>query len=112
MAWSISHSPEAWDNVRENLGRWSQEKLIEAWAENAWQKTYEDPEIELEKSFAEADKVRDREKSRLRNASVDVLVEMLMIVIKENDTCTNGGHEFYVDQGGTFKVPVSLEVDA
>ena len=104
MAWEISHSQEAWDNVRSNLEHWSCERLIDALADDAFE--------EQEEAGHEGAQAADVLHDDLADAHQCDLVEMAMASIATQRTCSNGGHEFYIDRKGIDRVSVTLGAPA
>jgi hypothetical protein len=100
MAWEISHTQEAWDNVRHNLLHWSKEDLAEALADDLFEKL--GMELEHEQASLDYQKL-------LLSASQEELVQVALEKIEENNLCDNGGHSFWIDIEGYHKVSVDLE---
>ena len=104
MAWEISHAPEAWDNVRTNLQHWSAGDLLDALQECKWQElTREgmDPD--------DADEPAIEYRQSLSAAPVDDLAAACVAQIESHNTCSTGGHDFWIDPEGFFEVPATLE---
>ncbi len=100
MSWEISHTREAWENVRERLSlkKWiaPMRKALVIDDVAKW-KTDEDnrsPEFQVIK-VAEA---------RYKQFSHQQLVEETMARIEDHRTCSNGGFEFYLDREGWYSV--------
>lgn len=183
MAWQISHTPEAWENVRLNLMDWDRERLTEALTDAAFEdaedgcdgpKTEECPECgggdvteecpecdgdgeveccpgdvpdlegpagvgtfvpcdecngsgEVEVSCDECDgsgevetaharfecscptatEAADKLRENLDVLAHDNLVDAAIESIEKNDTCDNGGFNFWIDREGIHTVPCS-----
>ena len=121
MAWEISHGPEAWGNAYMNLQNKPAEWLAEACATVA-----ADRQQELDNAFWDACWRRDvddeninnvpdwqwsynRALDRLHDCPHHVLVDHAMQCIEINNTCDNGGFNFYIDNGGFYTVSVDYE---
>lgn len=102
MAWEISHSQEAWDNARHNLGLWDADKLREALTDDAFelaeQGGHTDP-ADAAAALAEL----------LVDTPQDLLVDLCMTTIEDHRTCCNGGHSFWIDREGFHTVPVDFQ---
>lgn len=105
MAWEISHTQEAWDNARSNLEHWTRDRLITALADDAF-------EAQEEGGHDNADQAADVLRDVLANADQCDLVEMTIASISTHQTCSNGGHDFWIDRQGYHTVSVSLEAPA
>ena len=104
MAWSISHSQEAWDNVRENLAEWTPERLVAAICDDRFEEVQERG-ASLENCEAAANALR----AKIAGLTVDVLVNTAIERIEMHRTCSNGGFEFYVDRHGYYTVSCDRE---
>ena len=104
MAWEISHAPEAWTAVRENLEGWTRDDLVEALTDDA----FEAAESNGQCGEAAADmlgELLDNEQTVGHDTLVDLCVEAISL----HNTCDNGGHNFYIDREGHHTVPCSSE---
>lgn len=102
MAWEISHTHEAWANARHNLSLWERDDLIQALSDDAFelaeQGDHTDP----------ADAARVLEEL-LEDSPKDLIVEMCIRTIEDHQTCSNGGHNFWIDREGYHTVPVDFQ---
>ncbi len=112
MAWEISHSPEAWDNAARNLATWDREQLIEALTDDAFE---EQEEAGSDNPQLAADTLREllENADGFGNALVahDTLVDMALRTIERHNTCSNGGHDFWIDRQGFHTVPVDFTAE-
>jgi len=116
MSWEISHSAEAWSNAYANLEDKTQKWLAEACAtvaadrQESLDKTFWDACWDLGIDDSNIDNVPnwrwsyDRALSQLADVPHDVLVDEAFRYIEANNTCDNGGFNFYVDTGGFYTV--------
>ena len=102
MAWEISHSPISWILVRANLRAWRKGWLVSALCDVQY--------IEAERADTEYD--QDTYKSTIIGLDTETLVDLCLDAIEKHNTCSNGGHEFYIDPEGYHTVPVSLTDEA
>ena len=112
MAWEISHMTEAWDAARTNLDGWSRDRIVEALTDDA----FECAEQNGQDGAAAADILRSMieetdHTGRIQMVPHDVLVDMAIHTIGLHNTCTNGGHEFYIDREGYHTVPCSITAE-
>jgi hypothetical protein len=101
MAWGISHSPEAWENARANLLNWDREALLNA--------LYDDAFSRAGGAGDSAEDAADVFRSLIEDEPIEELVEKCMSAIAAHGTCSNGGHEFYIDPEGFHTVPVDYQ---
>lgn len=100
MSWEISHTQQAWYNVRSRLGlkKWivpmRRALVIDDVAK--W-KTDEDDQR------PEAQVIKEGE-TKYKTYAHPQLVEETMLRIEDHRTCSNGGHEFYLDREGWYSV--------
>lgn len=100
MAWEISHSQGAWDTARANLEHWSCEALIAALADDVF-------EAQEEGGHDNGSEAADVLRDVLADADQCDLVEMAIASISTHQTCSNGGHDFWIDRQGYHTVSVS-----
>ena len=113
MTWEISMSAEGWQDFERGLFEQTFDWLREAcatcvadgkeanakelngehWDDDDW----EDIEVDWEKEYNEAYNERV-------NLPHDRLVDEAMRWAKDNNSCSNGGWDIYVDAGGYFKI--------
>ena len=118
MAWEISHTADAWGTAYENLCdkpiNWlaealatdkanQQEKLNKLFWDACWTLDIDDSNID-----AIPDWQTDYQNALDQFAAMNkqFLVDGCFAAIERNQTCSNGGWEFYVDEGGHFRVEV------
>ncbi len=94
MAWEWSHSPEAYQNVRDNLELLSKEILIECLAEFR-EKELGDADDDREDFGADYDNyVKELTEDKFHTA--ETLAGELWPKIEELRTCDNGGHDAHL----------------
>ncbi len=103
MAWEISHSPEAWDAARTNLEGWTRDQLVEALTDDAFEAAENNEQSGSEAADLLGDLLEENEVAH------DTLVDMAIRSIELHMTCTNGGHEFYIDREGYHTVECSTD---
>jgi hypothetical protein len=102
--WEISHTREAWENVRLRLSLKKYRKtMIEA--------LLADDAAVMEESDDGADgfdyeKWRRQAIHKYRGFSHSALVDAVMDRIEDHRCCANGGYEFYLDRDGWYSVSV------
>ncbi len=104
MAWSWSHTPEAYANARENLLDLSPELIREIWAEwQAWNGDSVVPQIDVD-TF-------DAEHARAAELPVDALASDIWEKASELATCDNGGWQAWLCPFGcdAHKAPFDRE---
>ncbi len=94
MVWEISHTAEAWANVRARLNTWERDRLLNALVD-----------VYLEKhprilNSRKVDRHIARYRYRLSFASVEALAGACVEAIEQHMTCDNGGFHFYIDREG------------
>lgn len=87
MAWSISITPEGWSALYEACHAQDASFLRRAIIENARQR-----------------KIKGRSKWRLGRLRQQTLADWAYDLIKDNDTCDNGGFKYWVDPAGYYKI--------
>jgi len=95
MSWEISHSVEAWESVRKRLSLKKWIPHMRTALENRAFDSVEglnDPQFKVEVK-------------RIKALSHQDLVDETMAVIEEHNTCSSGGHEFYLDAEGYERCP-------
>ncbi len=108
MAWSISMTPEGWDNVRRNLHGWDKKRLVDALCDDRFEAV--ESKGGTFHATAAADKMREQLMHPLQ--SIDGLAEMCFDAVQSNNLCDNGGHKVWIDREGCHKVPVDLDDNA
>ncbi len=98
MAWEISIGPEAWGELREQLDKLTDDKLIEAMLDDKQEK------VRRKAGDEHAKAARAAEAERLKQLSHDDLVDAAYNLMKENNTCDNGGYLYWIDVGGYHRI--------
>jgi len=123
MTWEISHTADAWSNVYKNLQDKKQEWLAKACAtcvadrQDELNKAFWDACWDLEIDDDNIDAVPDWQWSYERALAgysewdQEVLADEAFQWIERNNTCDNGGFNFYIDDGGFYAVPVERDAD-
>lgn len=106
MAWSWSHTPEAYANAEANFRALPREELLVIWKE--WQAT-----TISEESFS-IPEFHEKRYARLTGAgrSAEDLADYCWPRIEEFATCTNGGWQAWVCPYGCHMVPFSRPGEA
>jgi hypothetical protein len=102
MAWEISHSQEAFDNARHNLALWDRDKLIDALSDDAF-------ELAEQGGHSDPADAAQAVLELLEDTPQDLLVDICMTTIEDHRTCSNGGHDFWIDREGFHTVPVDFQ---
>ena len=98
MAWAISIAVEGWQQIRDELAKWSKRRLIDAIVDDKY-------EAVLERAgHHHAEQAAAAERRRLRRVPHDVLVDRAIELVEQTDTCDNGGWAYWVDREGHHKV--------
>ena len=120
MAWEISHSYEAWETFRRGLEdqtvEWLREAVATCRADYAESQAKEDEGEAERKWMDEPDgtpypdpspidlfdwsECYERELKLLETVPHDLLVDAAYDWCEINNTCSNGGFDFYIDAGG------------
>lgn len=98
MAWSISITAEGWQDIRDKLDDWSREALIDAIADDMFERVYDKAGME------HANRAADAERKRLSDLPQDILADRAFELIESNNTCDNGGWAYWIDREGYHKV--------
>lgn len=101
MAWSISISPEGWNEIHEALETWTAEALVNAISDDKFEAVYKKADLN------HATRAADAERKRLESVPHDVLVDVAYELISQNDTSDNGGFAYWIDREGCHKVHLS-----
>lgn len=99
MAWEISHTAEAWECFRRGLEAQTEQWLREACA-TCMADAKEGEDADWEEEFAKA-------MAELKGLYKDTLVDAAYCWCETNNTCSNGGFDFYVDEGGYYSICLS-----
>jgi hypothetical protein len=98
MAWSISITVEAWQEIYDKLERWDQEALIDAICDDIFEMVLETSDQQHAECAATA------ERERLEDLPHDVLVDRAYELVEQNNTCENGGYGYWIDREGYHRV--------
>ncbi|RXK81157.1 hypothetical protein [Filimonas effusa] len=90
MAWSISISPDGWNDIYDACHASEKHFLLDAINETASQKGF--PGI----SDAAAEEIAQ-----------EALANLVFQIIQETDTCDNGGGKYWIDPKGFYKIDLS-----
>lgn len=93
MSWEWSHTPEAYQNARDNLGRRSLKVLIEILAE--WHASGQDTiysQVGLDADLFHKEVKRLQAEAKAGRLSKDSLADLIWEKMERLRTCTNGGH--------------------
>ena len=96
MAWSWSHTNEAYENAFKNLTEKPKEWLVEVYAEWLTDFGSEDWEVQHIRHTCHGNAL-----------SWDVLVDFIWEKAEEKATCDNGGHNAWMCPEGCHTVPFS-----
>ena len=113
MSWEISHTPQAWTNVRQRLSFKKWEKILpEALAIDDTAKA-EEIEQAYEKAVLHAEDTGEAAPTKpefVAHAAAhyaklghQTCVDLIMERIEEHRTCDNGGFNFYLDRKGWYE---------
>ncbi|RFM34412.1 hypothetical protein [Chitinophaga silvisoli] len=91
MAWSISITPEGWNEIYEACHGCEKHFLLEAINETAIQKGI--PGISEDAA---------------KEISHEALANIVFEIIQETDTCDNGGFKYWIDPKGFYKIDLQL----
>jgi hypothetical protein len=109
MSWEISMTQEGWENVRINVEYLAYRRpntLREGIASDVSNSGIEDEETGELSNFDE--KKYKKCLRALKKLSPDCLADTAMSLIEQNNTCTNGGFEVYLDDEGYTTIPVVI----
>jgi hypothetical protein len=98
MAWSISIAVDAWQHIRDELEMWSKKRLIDAICDDKFEAVAE------KAGHLHAECAAAAERRRLKRLPHDVLVDRAFELVKQNDTCDDGGWAYWIDREGSHKV--------
>lgn len=98
MAWEISISAEGWQQLRDRLDDWDRASLIEAITDDTFER------VDEQAGDHHAKRAADAEQLRLERLTHDVLADRAYELIEANNTCDNGGCDYWVDKEGNHKV--------
>lgn len=98
MAWSISITAEGWQQIREQLNEWDREKLISAITDDTFERVCD------KAGEHHANRAADAERRRLKQLPIDLLADRAFELVKQTDTCDNGGFAYWIDREGYHRV--------
>jgi hypothetical protein len=104
--WSICLSPEGWQDIRRELRAWGREDLANAISTDEYQR--------LRQDFSRTapgvcGRMAQALKKRLLRLSRADLVDHCMGLIEFNNSCDEGGENYWIDRCGVHKVHVPEE---
>lgn len=105
MAWSISMSDQGWRNVHQNLVLMNEEWLKDAIVDDrieAWCETH---------TKLPSDRTIKSWYNSMRYWHIRTLAKECMALIRQHNTCDNGGHQVWIDREGYRTVPVTYQGD-
>ena len=99
MSWEISITQEGWQNIQNELNNWSREMLVNA---------ISDDYFEMKEHTENEPSAKEMEwfNSNLKSLPFDILVDRAFELIQENNTCDNGGFNYWVDREGYHTVKI------
>ena len=113
MSWEISHGPEAWTEFLSGLEAQPKKWLAEACAtcaadaaekaDNEAEREAFDNDENFESDFDWQD-VYKRELADLMQYAESDLIDLAYRWCEENNTCSNGGFDFYIDEKGYYSI--------
>ena len=110
MAWSWSHTAEAYQNVKANIEAQPREWLKEVWSE--WQAAIPHPTHGID-FHATLDLPKyDAKIIEAETLDNETLAEYIWTRTEEFATCTNGGHEAWCCPFGCHLLPFDLTPEA
>jgi hypothetical protein len=101
MAWSISITQEGWDEIREELEKWSDEALIDALTDDLLEALDDSTHITTDLL---KEQIIGACMEWLKEMPHDFLVNRAFEMIEANNTCDNGGWAYWIDRKGYHKV--------
>ena len=95
MVWGISISTDGWAGLRAALEAWTREALMDALADDAFERVEQ-----ASGSTEHASRAAEAFRARVANAPQDALAHQAYEALERNDTCDNGGHLYWIDREG------------
>jgi len=106
MAWSISITPEGWNDIRKALEAWSVNELAAALGDynyEVWHGSFGRPANPRHRGAWSAKKL-----ARLPH---DILVDACFEAVEDVNTCDSGGYYYWIDPEGYHKVELTDAAD-
>ena len=109
MAWEISITDEGWEDIRKELETWSRERLINAITDDEYERIERIVnEHDINTPFINLPGIAaDQLRNKLTTVETEFLVDRAFELIEENNTCDNGGYNYWIDREGCHKVCLS-----
>lgn len=110
MAWSISITDKGWQDIRKELETWSRERLINAITDDEYERVdslLNKHDINLPSHINIPGMCADSLRDNLTTVETEYLVDRAFELIEENNTCDNGGYNYWIDREGFHKVRLS-----
>ncbi|WPV67513.1 hypothetical protein [Chitinophaga sp. LS1] len=89
MAWSISITPEGWNEIYQACHASEKQFLLQAINETALRKGIPGMSDEAAKEVSQ-----------------ESLANLVFKIIQETNTCDNGGFSYWIDPGGIYKITI------
>ena len=105
MAWAISITADGWQQIRDELEKWDEKRLIDAICDDKF-------EAVMDKAgHHHAGRAADAERKRLEDLPQDILADRAFELVEQTDTCDNGGWAYWIDREGYHKVHLPDDED-
>ena len=105
MAWAISITADGWQQIRDELEKWDEKRLIDAICDDTF-------EAVMDKAgHHHAGRAADAERKRLEDLPQDLLADRAFELVEQTDTCDNGGWAYWIDREGYHKVHLPDDED-
>lgn len=99
MAWEISITAEGWTLLRDILHTWKRSSLMQAILDDRFEQVEQRGGSDVHAARAALALYR-----RIRLAPQDALADRAFELLEENNTCSNGGYEYWIDREGYHTV--------
>ena len=107
MAWSISITPEGWQNIRKELETWHSDRIIDALADDEYEAVEDENRARPADEFVNPADAHAKKRATLDKLDHSDLVDAAMDAIENNNTCDNGGFRYWIDREGYHGVTLS-----
>ena len=98
MTWAVSIAAEGWQQIRDELAKWSKKRLIAAITDDKFEAVFD------KAGHQHAEHAAAAERRRLRRVPHSVLVDRAYELVEQTDTSDNGGWAYWIDREGYHKV--------
>lgn len=105
MAWEISITPDGWEAIYNALQRMTREELIDAIIEDNESKR-QNFRDHVRWNRIEAKKVPKIKRDDLERLYPNTLTDIAYELVQANNTCKNGGYEYWIDVDGYHTVTI------